>query len=121
LGAAEEEIETFFANVSLAGIPPEKVIELVNQLFNISKSESIPLNQVPSYINKKLEEKQKIHEQIKEADATLQSKNVNIETLNEHIRLNEKLNEYNLSFRDIDKLVNVLINAKENGYDGKKL
>jgi hypothetical protein len=35
--------------------------------------------------------------------------------------LNERLNEYNLSFQDIDKLLNVLINAKENGFDGKKI
>jgi vacuolar-type H+-ATPase subunit I/STV1 len=120
-GAAEEKVESFIDNINSSNSPPERIIELVNELFNISTSESIPLDQVPSYINKKLEEKQKIDEQIKEADATLQSKNVNIETLNEHIRLNEKLNEYNLSFRDIDKLVNVLINVKENGYDGEKI
>jgi hypothetical protein len=55
------------------------------------------------------------------ADATLQSKNVSIETINEHIRLNQKLNEYNLSFEDIDKLLNVLVNAKENEFDAKKI
>jgi hypothetical protein len=83
--------------------------------------ESIPLEQVTGYIKEKLEEKQKIDEQIKEADAVLQSKNVNIETINEHVKLNEKLNEYNLSFQDIDKLLNVLVNAKDNGFDGKKI
>jgi hypothetical protein len=31
------------------------------------------------------------------------------------------LNEYNLSFEDIDKLLNVLVNAKENEFDGKKI
>jgi hypothetical protein len=46
---------------------------------------------------------------------------VNIETINEHVKLNEKLNEYNLSFEDIDKLLNVLVNAKEYGFDGKKI
>jgi hypothetical protein len=29
--------------------------------------------------------------------------------------------QYNLSFQDIDKLLNVLINAKDNGFDGKKI
>jgi DNA repair ATPase RecN len=118
-GAAEDEIERFIARVSRGDVSPEKVIALVNELFNISKSESIPLDQVSSYIKEKLQEKQKIDEQIKEADALLQSKNVNIEAINEHIQLNEKLNEYNLSFQDIDKLLNVLINAKENGFDPK--
>jgi hypothetical protein len=46
---------------------------------------------------------------------------VSIETVNEYMNLNEKLNEYNLSFQDIDKLLNVLMNAKENGYMVKKL
>jgi hypothetical protein len=46
---------------------------------------------------------------------------MSIETINEHVKLNEKLNEYNLSFQDIDKLLNVLVNAKENEFDGKKI
>jgi DNA-binding transcriptional MerR regulator len=54
------------------------------------------------------EEKQKIDEQIKEADATLQSKDVTIEAINEHLQLNEKLKEHGLSTQDIDKLLNLL-------------
>jgi DNA repair ATPase RecN len=76
---------------------------------------------VPEYIKQKLEEKQKIDEEIKQANDVLQSKNVDIETINEHVKLNEKLNEYDLSFQDIDKLLNVLTNTKENGFDGKKI
>jgi hypothetical protein len=90
-GASENAIESFIANVSTGDASPERIIELVNQLFNISKTESISLDQVSGYIKKKLEEKQKIDEQIKEADAMLQSKNVSIEAINEHTQLNEKL------------------------------
>ncbi|MFL6377281.1 MAG: hypothetical protein ACJ72R_07455, partial [Nitrososphaeraceae archaeon] len=53
-GAAEEKIESFIDMVHSTDISPEKVIELVNQFSNISKSESIPLDQVSGYINKKL-------------------------------------------------------------------
>jgi hypothetical protein len=120
-GAAEDRIESFITNINSGDVSPEKVVEYVNQLFAVSREQSIPLDQVPHYIEKKLEEKQKIDEQIKEADTVLQSKNVSIETINEHVKLNEKLNEYNLSFQDIDKLLNVLVNAKENGFDGKKI
>src|SRR5919198_271892 len=116
-GATEDEIESFIAKVHYSDVPPEKVVEYVNQLFNISNIESIPLDQVPNYIEKKLEEKKKVDEEIIQVDAILQSKNVTIEAINEHIRLNEKLNEYNLSFQDIDKLLNVLLNAKENEFD----
>jgi hypothetical protein len=120
-GAAEDKIESFIANVSSSDIPPEKVVEYVNQLHDISKEESIPLEEVPSYIEKKLEEKKKIDEEIKEADAALQSKNVTIEAINEHIKLNEELNKNGLSTDDIDKLLNVMVNAKIYGFDGKEI
>jgi DNA repair ATPase RecN len=90
-------------------------------LFDISEAESIPLDQVSGYIKEKLEEKQKIDEEIKQANDVLQSKNVNIETIDEYIGVSEKLNEYSLSFHDTDKLLNVLTNAKENEFDGKKI
>jgi hypothetical protein len=41
-GAAEDKTESFIANISSSESPPEKVIELVNQLHEISKSESVP-------------------------------------------------------------------------------
>jgi hypothetical protein len=40
-GASENQVESFIANVGTAKVPPEKIIELVNELFNISKAESI--------------------------------------------------------------------------------
>jgi hypothetical protein len=120
-GAAEKDVESFITNINSGYIPPDKAIELINQIYEISRNESVPPDQLPDYIKQKLEEKQKIDDEIKEADTILQSKNVSIETINEHIRLNQKLNEYNLSFQDIDKLVNVLVSAKENGFDVKKI
>jgi hypothetical protein len=120
-GASEEEIESFVANSSTDNVSPEKVIGLVNQLHDISKEQSIPVQEIPEYIGKKLDENQKIDEQIKEADGTLQRKNVNIESINEHLQLNEKLKEHGLSTQDIDKLLNLLSNAKRYGFDGKEI
>jgi hypothetical protein len=121
LGAAEDKIESFIANVSSGDVSPEKVIQYVNQLFDVSKEESIPLDQVSSYIKQKLEQKKKIDEQIKEADASLKIKNVSIETINEHIQLNEELKKYRLSTRDIHRLVNLLLAAKEYRYSPGKI
>jgi hypothetical protein len=120
-GTAEEDIESFVTNISIDGASTEKVIALVNQLYDVSKEESIPLDQVTGYIKEKLEQKQRIDEDVKAADSLLQGKNMSIETIDEHEKLNEKLNEYNLSILDIDKLVNVLVNVKENGFDYKKV
>lgn len=51
-GAAEEQIEEFVTNVHLSDIPPEKVIQYVNQIHEIAKEESIPLDQI-SYFESK--------------------------------------------------------------------
>jgi hypothetical protein len=120
-GAAEDKIESFIATVSSGDVPPEKVIELVYQLHEISKSESIPLDQVPGYIEKKLEQKQKIDEDVKAADSLLQSKNVSIEAINEHLQLNERLKEHGLSTHNVNELLNLLSNAKRYGFDVKKI
>jgi hypothetical protein len=120
-GAAEDRIESFIANVSRADVSHETVIELLNQLFNISKSESIPLDQVSGHIREKQQEKQKIDDDIQQADALLQSKNVNIEAINEHIQLNEELKKYRLSTKDIHKLLNLLLAAKEYRFSPGKI
>jgi hypothetical protein len=126
LGANEDQIESFISNCTISSVgvealSPEKIVDLVNQLFNISKSESIAPEQVPEYIQQKLEEKQKLEEQIKEAEAVLQNKNVAIETIEEHIHLNEKLSKYGLSTKDTSKLVNVINNIEQEGFDTKKI
>jgi hypothetical protein len=64
-GAAEDKIESFITNVNSGYIPADKAIELVNQIYEISKSESVPPDQLPNYIKQKLEEKQRIDECIR--------------------------------------------------------
>ncbi|MFL6433023.1 MAG: hypothetical protein ACJ71O_04720 [Nitrososphaeraceae archaeon] len=46
---------------------------------------------------------------------------MSIETINEHVKLNEKLNQHNLSFQDIDKLLKLVVNAKKYGFEPKKI
>jgi hypothetical protein len=121
-GVSEDQIESFIGKVSTAAdIPPENIIQCVNQLYEISKSESIPLDQVSSYIREKLEEKQRIDEDIKAADTVLQSKNMSIQAINEHLQLNEKLKEHGLSTHNIDEFLNLVLNAKRYGFEPKKI
>jgi uncharacterized protein (UPF0335 family) len=119
-GASEDQIESFVTNISSTGMPPEKVIELVNQIFEIPRGESISSDQLSNYITQKLEEKRRIDEQIKEVDAILQSKNVKVKTVNEHVKLTEKLDKHGLSTQDVNKLVKLVVNAKRYGFDVKK-
>jgi len=120
-GAAEDKIESFIANVNSNDIAPERAIEIVYQLHEISKSESIPLDHVSGYIKGKLEEKQRIDQEIKRADAVLQSKNVSIQAINEHFQLNEELKKYRLSTKDIQRLLDLLVAAKNYKYNPGKI
>ena len=60
LGANEDDIESFIENCmnGANSLPPEKIIDVTNQLFDIAKSESIPPAEVPVFTKQKLEEKQ---------------------------------------------------------------
>jgi hypothetical protein len=119
-GANENEVESFITNVNSGYIPLGKAIELINQIYEISKSESVSPDQLPNYIRQKLEEKQKIDEQIREADAILQSKNVSVQAINEHLQLNEKLKElarlqsHGITEQQIISLNNILENSGYN-------
>ncbi len=120
-GAAEDKVESFITKVSSDDVSPEKVIELVYQLHEISKQESIPLDRVPEYIKQKLQKKQEVDEHIKEAEATLQSKNMSIGAINEHIQLKKELHRYRLSTKDTHRLLDVLVAAKEYRYSPGKI
>ena len=64
-------VESFIDNINSSDLPPENIIEYVNQLFAVSREQSIPPDQVSSYIKQKLEQKQKIDEEIKQANDML--------------------------------------------------
>ncbi len=81
-------IESFIDNINSSNLPPEKVIEYLNQIHQITKEESIPLDQVSDFVKQKIEEKKKIDEKLREADTLLQNKNMSIQVINEHIQLN---------------------------------
>jgi hypothetical protein len=51
----------------------------------------------------------------------LQIKNVRAKAINEHIKLKKELENHGLSTDNIHKLLNVLINAKRYGFDGKEI
>ena len=79
------------------------------------------LNRFQNISSKNYKQKQKLGEQIKEAEAVLQSKNVSIQTIDEHIHLNEELSKHGLSTKDTSKLLNVIKNIEEQGFNTKKI
>jgi hypothetical protein len=123
LGADGDQIESFITNCvnGVDSLPPEKIIDLTNQLFDIAKSESIPPAEVPVYTKQKLEEKNRLEEQILEAGTVIQSKNVDTETINEFNQLKEHLSKHNLSLEDPTRLLSILQTIKQIGYEPRKI
>ncbi len=120
-GAKENEVESFITNVNSGYITPGKAIELINQIYEITRNESIPPDELPDYIKQKLEAKLKIDEEIQQADALLQSKNVKVKAINDYIKLSQKLDKHGLSTQDVNKLVKFVMTAKRYGFDSKNV
>ena len=122
-GADEDQIESFIANCMNGpnSSPPEKIVDLTNQLFDITKSESIPPAEVPVFTKQKLEEKNRLEEQIQEAGAILKSKNVDIETINQFNQLKEHLSKHDLSLEDPTRLLSILQTIRQIGYEPRKI
>ena len=120
LGANQDQIESFIAN--LAHSPePEKLIDVSNQVAHLSRSESMPLQNIQIYIKEREEEKQRLEDEIKQRREILESTNVEIQTINEYKQLKAELNKHHLSSKDPNKLVTVLNNMKHCRYDPKKI
>jgi hypothetical protein len=120
LGANQDQIESFIAN--LANSPEsEKLIDVANQVARLSRSESIPLEELEGHIKQKKEEKQMLEDEIKQRRAILESANVERQTINEYKQLKAELGKHNLSFGEPERLVTVLINMKHCRYDPENL
>ena len=115
LGTTEDKIESFISN--MANSPePDKLIDVANQIAQLSRSESIPLEDQETHVKQKEEEMQML-EEMKQRCAISDSTNVEIQTINDYKQLIAELSNYHLSFRDSEKTVTVLNNIKYYRYD----
>jgi hypothetical protein len=115
-----DKIESFIAN--LANYPaPEKLIEVANQVAQLSKSESVPLEGLENHVKQTEEEKQRPEEEIKHSHAILERTNVDRETISEYIQLKEHLSKHDLSLEDPTRLLSILQTIKQIGYEPQKI
>jgi hypothetical protein len=120
LGANQEQIEAFIAN--LADIrEPEKLIDVANQIARISTSESISLEELENHVKQKEKEKNLLEEEIKQRRSILENTNVDITALNEYKKSREELGAHGLSLKDPQILVSILKTIREIGYDPQKI
>ncbi|PWU81040.1 MAG: hypothetical protein DLM72_09060 [Candidatus Nitrosopolaris wilkensis] len=116
----EDQIESFIVNLANSA-EPEKLIDVANQVAQLSRSESIPLEDLEGHVKRKEEEKQRLEKEINHSRAILESTNVDIQTINEYKQLKAELSKHHLSSEDPDKLLAVLTNIKRYQYYPKKI
>jgi hypothetical protein len=139
LGAQEVDIESFLTQIyklcTSKNISSEAIVNITQQITALGGT--IPFSQIPKYMQQKIEEKQRLEQEIRtlretklsaqnECDEALRSNSITIDTLHEYMRLREcLLEEYGLSIGEDDdtlpKLINVISNLKYSGYDAKTI
>jgi hypothetical protein len=137
LGAQETNIESFLTQIyklcTSKNILPEVIVKVSAQIAALDKT--VPVSQIPEYMQQKIEEKQHLEQEVKrlretkvkaqrECDEALRSSSITSDSLDEYRRLREYVvEEYGLSFDDdkdnLPKLINVIYNLKHSGYDAK--
>jgi hypothetical protein len=130
----EKGLESFVSDVynkcKYYGLIPDKLVTLAMQILDLL--ESIPLSQIPNYVEEKSKDKQKLEEEIKnlierkssaqrDCEEALQKKKVTIDMLQEFTHVQDTLIEYDLSTEDTANLVNALKNAQQLGYDANAI
>jgi len=67
LGAQEENIESFLTQIyklcTSKSIPPEAIVNISQQI--VALGETIPFSQIPEYMQQKIEEKQRLEQEVR--------------------------------------------------------
>jgi hypothetical protein len=114
------------------GVTPEKSAEIVSQLFEISKSESMPLNEIPDYVKQKVQEKERLDSEVDvqqrqiqnlkaQADTLLRQNNLTMQNIGSFIALRNELANVGIPETDIEGATNVIRNFSQQGFDANKI
>jgi hypothetical protein len=125
-------IETIQTRSIEKGVPPEKSAEIVSQLFEISKSESMHLNEIPDYVKQKVQEKERLDNEVDvqqrqiqnlkaQADTQLQQNNLTMQNIGSYLALMHKLADLGIPDRDVERATNVIVNFNEQGFDANNI
>lgn len=120
LGANQDHIESFIANLANSS-EPEKMIDVANQVAQLSRFESIPLEDLEDHVKQKEEEMQTLEDEINQRRAILESTDVEIQTINEYKQLERGLKKYGLSMEDPHILLSILETMKQIGYNPREI
>ncbi|MGB7955050.1 MAG: hypothetical protein WCF23_13815 [Candidatus Nitrosopolaris sp.] len=120
LGANQDKIESLITNLAHFA-KPEKLIDVANQLAQLSRSESIPPQDLEHHIMQKEQEKRRLEQEIEHKRVILESTNEDVQTINEYKQLKDELSKHRLSTEDQTRLLSILRTIKQIGYDPQKI
>ncbi len=120
LGANQDRMESLMTNLSHFA-KPEKVMDIANQVAQLSRSESIPLQDLEHHVRQKEQEKQRLEQEIEHKRVILKSTNEDVQTINEYKQLKDELSKHRLSIEDPPRLLSILRTIKQIGYDPQKI
>ena len=121
LGANLDQIESLIGNLLKSDMPPERIADVTNQLFELSKSESITPAEVPAFMKHKMEEKQRLEEEIRKSGAILEQKNVDIQTIEEYQALKDELKKHSLPIENPRRFASILQTIDHIGNNPRKI
>ena len=83
MGATQEEVESLIVFLAKSE-EPQRLLDVTNQIAQLSTDEFIPLDRMADHIKRQQEEIQRIKEEIEKACAILEEKNVDIRTIEQY-------------------------------------
>jgi hypothetical protein len=114
------------------GVTPEQSAQIVSQLFEISKSESMPLNEIPDYVRQKVQEKERLDSEVDvqqrqiqnlkaQADTLVRQNNLTMQNIGSYIALRNELANVGIPETDIEGAMNVIRNFDQQGFDANRI
>ena len=134
LGADEENFADFVSQVynecTRIGLKPEYIVSNINQILVLSCS--IPLSEIPNYIQEKTDEKRKLEEDIKklridEEDARLKlmealdEKKVSLAELDQFYPFKVELDKLGIPIEDVRRTTAIIQGVQKCGYNVKAI
>ena len=131
-----EKLEMVISNIKNicidSGLPHGKLAYTLLQVFELSNEQRIHPLQVPYYIITKIQEKKQLEQNIeklgeqkqqceKETNEALQKRNLTIDSINRHNRLEEELAKLAIPPTDIQRMINAINNTNQLGYEPARI
>jgi DNA-binding transcriptional MerR regulator len=143
MGIKEDDFESYILDIynhcKNVGLTPENIASHLKDLLDFSTTNTIPFSQIPNYIKQKVEQKEKLEEEIKNLerkieklileqsdreslrDQALHDERMTATELKWYSDIKAELRKYGISVDDISKFAKAVNGIRQYGYDVGKV